>query len=103
MGIFQSKHTVYPSDEAYHHMIELATADIKNLIASIEESMMTLCVRPESVWYFTVHINDTIEKKLVVTSTIFLKLFKRFCVRDYTMSVDGENTIIQFVHEGKTV
>ncbi len=103
MGLFQSKNTLYPDNDAYHHLLELAVDDIKKLVTSIEENMESFYVRPTSVWYVTVTVHDNKEKKLAITPNVFLKMFKRFCVRDYITTMDGENTLIQFVHEGKSV
>ena len=103
MGIFQSKNTIYPDDEAYHHLLEGAAEDIQKLVTSIEENMTSFYVRPTSIWYINVPTHDNKEKKLVITSAVFLKMLKRYSVREYITTADGENTLIQFVHEGKSV
>ena len=103
MGLFQSKSTIYPDDEAYHHLLESATDDIQKLVRSIEETMTSFYVRPSSIWYIIIPTHDTKEKKLVITPSVFLKMLKRFCVREYIITMDGDNTLIQFVHEGKSV
>ena len=103
MGGFFSKNTIYPDDDAYHHLLEVATEDIQKLVSSIEENMTSFYVRPSSVWYINVPTHDNKEKKLVITSNVFLKMLKRYCVREYITTMDGVNTLIQFVHEGKSV
>ena len=103
MGGLLSKSTIYPDDDVYHHLLESAADTMKPLIANIENTMTSFCVRPTSIWYLTITLHDNKEKKLIVTQNVFMKLFKRYATRGYTITNDGDDIIIQFVHEGKSV
>ena len=98
MGLFHSKNTIQPNHADYEALLELAKADIQQLVKSIEDTMSEFCVRPTSVWYFTVQ-----GKQIAVHAPIFLKLFKQYCVRDYLTTTEHGNTMIQFVQPGKSV
>lgn len=98
MGHFQSKYAIHPNHIEYETLIELAKPELQQLVKSIEDTMTVFCVRPTSVWYFNVQ-----DKRILVPATVFMKYFKQFCVRDYILTIDGASTLIQFVHEGKSV
>jgi hypothetical protein len=98
MGGFQSKYAIHPNHMEYETLLEFAKPEIQQLVKSIEDTMADFCVRPTSIWYFNVK-----DKRIVVPGQIFMKYFKQFCVRDYILTIEGANTLIQFVHEGKSV
>ncbi len=98
MGLFQSESTIKPNHAVYDTLLALAKPELQELVKSIEDTMTVFCVRPTSVWYFNVD-----GKRIVVPAAVFLKVFKQYCVRDYLTTQEGGNTIIQFIHEGKSV
>ncbi len=102
MGLFQSKRTICPEDKDYDTYLELATEDIKKFVTRLEQSE-SFYIRPSSVWYIRVPTSDETEKRIQLNSTVFLKMLKRFSVREFIeKQVDGD-ILIQFVHEGKSV
>jgi hypothetical protein len=98
MGLSQSKYAIHPNNAEYDSLLKLAKPELQQLVKSIEDTMAVFCVRPTSVWYFNVG-----GKRIIVPAAVFLKVFKQYCVRDYLTTEEGGNTIIQFVHEGKSV
>lgn len=98
MGIFQSKCCIQPNHADYEALLELAKPELQQLVKSIEDTMSEFRVRPTSMWYFTVQ-----GKQIAVHAPIFLKLFKQYSVRDYLLTTEGCDTVIQFIYEGKSV